>query len=269
MNATMTCERCGQECRRKGPAQKYCEPCRPESMRPHRADKKAVRIARIRPDRNALVEEYMPLAKRVAKAMHAKVHLARSYGTVEYDDLLSGACLGLLNARDNFNPAKSGSFMTLATHAVPGAMIDQMRSESERSRLSIDSEKVIEGVRTRFYAERGRYPTDDELRGAGVTARELDHGRLGKIDRKAVAESVYHQPDEVARADWWTEMCRGLTRTEKVIVLSYFRDGLTMKETGRMLGLCETRVCQLLHPLLARMKQSPRVKRLAECAHAP
>ena len=210
-----------------------------------------------------MVEEHLPLAERVAKSMYTKI-----VGRIDYDDLLSGACIGLLNARDGYDPSK-GEFVTIARRMVPGAMVDQMRSESDRSRLSIDGEKAIEHARTRFYAEHGRYPDDDELRAAGVTAQQLDHGRLGKIDRATVADSVYHQPDDVERADWWLEMCRGLTRTEKVIVLSYFRDGLTMKETGRMLGLCETRVCQLLHPLLARMKQSPRVKRLAECAHAP
>lgn len=223
----------------------------------------AARAARVRPDRNAMVEEHMPLAKRVAKSMYTKI-----VGRIDYDDLLSGACIGLLNARDGYDPSR-GEFVTIARRMVPGAMVDQMRSESDRSRLSIVGEKAIEHARTRFYAEHGRYPTDDELRAAGVTARELDHGRLGKIDRATVADAVYHQPDDVERADWWLEMCRGLTRTEKSIVLMHFRDGLTMKETGRALDLSESRISQLVTSLLERMKQSPRVKRLAECVHAP
>lgn len=263
MNATMTCERCGRHCRRKRAQQKRCDGCR-RRPRVTQEQRNYVRFARIRPDRNDLVVEQLPLAKRVAKDMHARVA-----GKVDYDDLLSGACLGLLSARDNFDPAKSCSFSTLARRAVPGGMVDMMRAESEQSRLQMDGAKSIDAARNRHYAEHGCYPTDDELRAAGVTAKELDHGRLGKIDRAAVADAVYRQPDEAARADWWLEVCRGLTRTEKAVVLGYFRDGLTMKETGRMLGLSETRISQLLPPLLARMKQSPRVKRLAECANGP
>lgn len=217
---------------------------------------------------NAIVVGHLGYAKRQAKNMYARLG-----GSVEYDDLLSGACLGLLAARDKYDPSR-GKFVTLAMRTVPGAMIDDARANSDAARLQMVREKQMERAEQAFYHRHGRKPTDEELQARmGVSSKHwasVEHAaRRGRIDRQSCEEAVYHQPCEAARADWWLEMCRGLTRTEKSIVLMHFRDGLTMRETGQALDLSESRISQLVMALLERLKQSPRVKRLAECAHAP
>lgn len=266
---------CGAKFRKNTNRQKFCDNC----MRPAKWDGAGKQTVRSRermlargvaatPEGNELVLSHLGLAKRAAKKMCLGMHQ-----TVEYADLLSGACLGLLAARDKFDPSK-GKFVTLAMRTVPGAIVDDLRVTGDRVRKQVEAERLLDDTEQRFYHRHGRRPTEDELRaGTGLSrklfARAIHAGRRGRVDRSSIQEAIIRPPDEVARADWWMEMCRDLTRTEKTIILLYFRDGRTLAEIARVLGICKSRVSQVRISLLKRMKESPRVKRLAECAHDP
>lgn len=266
---------CGAAFRKNTNRHKFCDNC----MRPAKWDGAGKQTVRSRArilargaaattEGNELVLTHLGLAKRVAKKMFIGLHQ-----TVEYDDLLSGACLGLLAARDKYDPSR-GKFVTLAMRTVPGALVDDLRATGDRVRKQIEAERLLDDAEQRFYHRHGRRPTEDELRAdtglsRKVFLRVFHAGRRGRVDRSSRQEAVIRPPDEVARADWWTEICRGLTRTEKTIVLLCFRDGRTLAEIAQVLGISESRVSQVRAALMQRMKTSPRVKRLAECAHAP
>ncbi len=223
-------------------------------------------------ERNKLVEKHLGVAKIAAKQLHKRYN-------EEYDDCLSAACIGLIDAAEQFDADKGARFTSFASKRVRGAIIDDIRSTSRIPRLGVERHRVVERARERFFKQHGRQPSEAELfKAAGMTAGDRKNQKpylMGMVNRaegtaKAPRNETFwdslepETPDAgIGRADWWRAACSGLRREEKTIMLLYFRDGLTLKETGRAIGISESGASQKVVALIKRLKTSTVLKRLA------
>lgn len=228
--------------------------------------------------RNALLVAYLPLLRRAAHKLAQRLPAA-----IDEDDLVQEGLQGLLAAIPRFDPARGYKFATFCALRVRGAMIDFLRDTDTASRLTRQRAKQLHAVADELRGTLGRTPSDDELAAAlGVTPSDMltilrDERRaytssLSKpvwetdSERQVLAGDLLtgrasDEPmREARRLERLRQYCRGLNKSERLIVILYHYEGLTMKEIGRTLGLHESRVCQMhgdiLRRIRARMKES-------------
>ena len=223
--------------------------------------------------RNLLVDHYHHLVGITAE------HLRRRLpGAVELDDLVSAGGLGLMNAVETFDRTRAVKFETYCVHRIRGAILDELRRtdwvpRSARSRI----QEVSRAVQS-LEASLGRRPTDGEVAGElgiglevyeklqqtsmppRMTSLEEIH-RGGNDDSEGmrrldmVAAQRAQEPSHRARRrELIRQLTHGLNRTEKLIIVLYHCEELTMKEIGVTLGLSESRVSQMHSLLLTRLR---------------
>jgi RNA polymerase sigma factor for flagellar operon FliA len=230
--------------------------------------------------RNELLERYLPLVRGVAGRVHQKLP-----EQVELDDLVSAGTFGLMVALDAFDPARGVKFETYAGPRVRGAILDELRSMDWVPRLVRHRSNRVERAADALQAESGRAPTEEEL----ADRLGMSAARFAQMHRDAEAVGMYslsrpkyetdsakqvleldaledgREPHPVAQAqkrDLKHFISRGLTRSERLILVLYYYEHMTMKEIGQALEFCESRVSQMHSSILARLKA--RMQRVRE-----
>ena len=218
--------------------------------------------------REVLLLHYTPLLK--GHALRLRAHLP---ALVELDDLISTGTFGLMKAIDAYDPSRGTKFETFCTLYIRGAMLDELRELDWVPRLVRQHEKTLTRAIGQLHAETGRSPTDQELaRRLHISEQQL---ALMRKDRVPVQQGSLSQeaapgehepqlqirdprsPDPRAHLDrhavkeW---VVQGLCREERLIIILYYYEQLTMKEVGATLGICESRVSQLHKEILKRIK---------------
>lgn len=217
--------------------------------------------------RNTLILSYAPMVKYLAsrKARALPAHC-------ELDDLISCGLMALIAAIDRFDPVKGATFEQYAWTRISGAIMDELRRQDWAPRSARRMERQAEEARERWIAREGRSPSDDELAGElKITTQELRQ-RLADIDRadivslNAKVRSADDATTEVGETlesneiELDPEMSllareRGAVLREAIANLTEReRDVLTLvhvhrvggAEIGRMLGVSESRVSQIL-----------------------
>ncbi len=222
--------------------------------------------------RNFLIEKYLELVRFTAERMHMKLP-----SEVEVDDLMSAGLFGLMDAIDAFDPERGVKFETYCTQRIRGAIFDELRAMDWVPRLVRSRTAKVEKVRKQVEMETGRKATDAEIadrlkveksefeklqkdsRPVGVVSLnrkwfETDSSKdVREIDviRDAKQESPVQQ---IQRQDLQTLITKGLSRSERLIVILYYYEEMTMKEIGTTLDLSESRVSQMHSSILARLK---------------
>ena len=222
--------------------------------------------------RNTLVERYLHLVKYNAERIYAKLP-----DEVELDDLISAGIFGLMDAIDAFDLSRGVKFETYCAPRVRGAILDELRSMDWVPRLVRSRAHKLDDVTKRLEAEYGRSASDEEIASRmGVTTDEFI-----KLKRDATAVSTVSlsrkwfetdsQKDvceidvledkrgenplhEIQRRDLRETLVKGLSRAEKLILVLYYYEEMTMKEIGATLDLSESRVSQMHSSILARLK---------------
>lgn len=222
--------------------------------------------------RNQLIEHYLPLVKYNAERIHAKLP-----EEVELDDLISAGIFGLIDAIEAYDPARGVKFETYCAPRIRGQILDELRTMDWVPRLVRSRAHKLEQATHELEVELGRVPTEDELaRHLKLPQREFD-----KLLRDATAVGLislsrkYYQDDsnrdvrevdvledrrvcdpvaEVHKRDIKELVTRGLTRAERLILILYYYEEMTMKEIGLTLGLSESRVSQMHSSILARLR---------------
>ncbi len=224
--------------------------------------------------RNLLAEHYLPLVHREANRLADRVP-----STVQVDDLVSEGLFGLMKAIGDYKPETAGGtrFTTYAPYRINSAMRDYLRSIDPTPRLMRQRARKVADARVRFYQEHGRIPSDEEL-GHGLNLkgealkRWLRDARLpgmsslqapragrgdGRPDDHAALVPDHAAPNPAKQAlrgavkDW---LLRRLDRAERLTVILYYTEGLTMREIGAVLDLSESRVSQMMTSIRARVK---------------
>jgi RNA polymerase sigma factor for flagellar operon FliA len=223
--------------------------------------------------RNLLIEHYKPLVRYTAERLHNKLP-----DKVELDDLISAGTFGLMDAIDAFDPGRGVKFETYCSPRIRGSILDELRSMDWVPRLVRARASQLTKVTQSLKAYLGRKPTEKE------TAEELDINDMDEFNRimrdaNAVGmvslDSKYSEDDgeknireidiirdekssnpliEAQKQDLKGLLTKGLTRAERLIIVLYYYEEMTMKEIGATLDLSESRVSQMHSSIIARLK---------------
>jgi len=219
---------------------------------------------------NELVRTHTALVKRIA--WHLKGRLPAS---VELGDLVQAGMIGLLEAARNYTPARAANFETYAGIRVRGAMLDELRktdwtprSVYRRLRDAMEAMRAIE-------AETGREASEAEIaQRMGITPAEygqimsdasrsrvlsLDEGGDDEDGPKFdISDEHAGTPasrlEEEGRRVALASAIEGLPEREKLLMSLYYDEELNLKEIGAVLGVTESRVCQLHGQALTRLR---------------
>lgn len=235
-------------------------------------DYKKTKNSRIR---EAFINQYAPLVKFVA----GKV-MANMPGSVEFDDLVSFGVFGLMDAVDKFDPAKDVQFKTYAVTRIRGAIYDELRKDDWVPRsIRQKSRELDEGTQS-LEAKLGRTATREEIAehfgislqeyntlalkvsGSSLLSLNETSKRVDESDRTSLLESIESpsslQPDiiiekgEVRRLI--VEAIHELPEKEKMVLVLYYYEDLTLKEIGQVLEVTESRVSQLHTKAITRLR---------------
>jgi RNA polymerase sigma factor for flagellar operon FliA len=219
-----------------------------------------------------LIENYHSIVRRTALVLKAKLP-----GSVDADDLYSAGIFGLVQSLHGFDPNRGIKFETYCLQRIRGAMLDELRDGDWVPRLVRKQASELATIVQAFRSKNGREPTTDELaEKLGVPHAEvetlLDQTRrveIKSIDRKQYetgsgkeVTEIMLVPDKQTDAPGYRQqqldvlraMTRGLGRNERLIIILYYFEQLTMKEIGATLNLSESRVSQMHSALIARLR---------------
>jgi len=223
--------------------------------------------------RNTLVELYLPLVKYNAERIWARLP-----DGVDLDDLISAGVFGLLDAIDAFDLERGVKFETYCVPRIRGAMLDELRTMDWVPRLVRSKHTKLEEARKRLEAELGRPPRAEEMAARlGMTIEDYEKLEgdatavsLVSLNKKWYETDSYKDVREIdiledkkaedpthklQNRDLMRLVTRGLNRNERLIIILYYYEDMTMKEIGATLDLSESRVSQMHSSIVARLQQ--------------
>lgn len=222
--------------------------------------------------RNRLIERYRPLV--VSQTWRVWRRLPNG---VEFDDLCSAGVFGLMDAIDAFDPERGVKFEIFGLRRIHGAIIDELRKMDWVPRLTRSRASKINAAILALEIQLGRPPTIEDL----AARLELSVGELEKLMQKAEALGLislhkkWYETDgqegveeldlledrkgedptlRLRQADLLRLATRGLNRNERLLIVLYYYEGITMKQIGATLGLSESRVSQMHTDLIQRLR---------------
>ena len=223
--------------------------------------------------RNQLMERYFPLVKYNGERIWQRLP-----DGVELDDLISAGVFGLMDAITAYDLSRGVKFETYCVPRIRGAMLDELRSMDWVPRLVRSKASKLNDATKKLEAKLGRAPTQIEL----AERLELSIKELEKMIRDANAVNLislnkkWYETDSykdvreidiledkkgedptrrVAKNDLMRLVTKGLNRNERLIIILYYYEELTMKEIGMTLDLSESRVSQMHSSIVQRLQQ--------------
>ena len=228
-------------------------------------------------DREHMIRQYVPLVRRLAHHMIAKLP-----PNVELDDLIQVGMIGLSEALTRYEAAQGVQFETFATQRIRGAMIDELREGDWMSRGSRKSQKDIERALRRVEQKLGRVPKESEIaEELGMTLADYqdllgkvrgtqlvyledmggssddDEGFLDRHLGDADADPMERLRDSRLRQAL-VDAIKTLPEREQYVMSMYYEKDLNLKEIAAVLGVTESRVCQLHSQSIARLRAKMR-----------
>ena len=212
--------------------------------------------------------EHAPLVKRIA------CHLTgRLPNNVQFDDLVQAGLIGLLEAASNYDASQGASFETYAGIRIRGAMIDEVRRNDwvPRSvhRKARDAAKALQEAETKV----GPQATDTQIAALmGVTLAEYQkilqdaagHRLLSIDDDNGVFDGLQIDDDEysdpyrgVEMSDYREQLSEAVAKLpekERLVMGMYYERDMNLKEIGAVLGVSESRICQIHGQAVIRLK---------------
>lgn len=222
--------------------------------------------------RNRLMEQYLPLVKYNGERIWARLPEG-----VDLDDLISAGLFGLMDAINAFDLSRGVKFETYCVPRIRGAMLDELRTMDWVPRLvRSKASKLAEATKT-MEAQLGRHPTDQELaEHMGLSIKELEKMILDanavnliSLNKKWYETDSYKDVREIdiledkksvdptrriQKNDLMRLVTKGLNRNERLIIILYYYEELTMKEIGATLDLSESRVSQMHSSIVQRLQ---------------
>jgi RNA polymerase sigma factor for flagellar operon FliA len=232
--------------------------------------------------RNILIEFHMPLVRMIAERL-----LQTLPKSIDVDDLTSAGVFGLMDAIDGFDLARGIKFKTYCTTRIRGSILDELRSQDWVPRLVRLKAHRLEKTLRQLEGQLGRDPNAHELATAmGMTINELqateseanaktifslsekwddsdDEKEMEKVEILADRRGV-DPVQAIQQRDLMDTITRNLTKKERLIVIMYYYEGLTMREIGEIMQLTESRVCQIHSNVMARLKAQLDRRELAQ-----
>jgi RNA polymerase sigma factor for flagellar operon FliA len=222
--------------------------------------------------RNRLIEHYLPLVKYNGERIWQRLP-----DGVELDDLISAGVFGLMDAINAFDMGRGVKFETYCVPRIRGAMLDELRSMDWVPRLvRSKASKLNESLKT-LEAALGRTPNENELaEHMGISVAEMEKliadanaVNLISLNKKWYETDSYKDVREIdiledkkgedptrriQKSDLMRLVTKGLNRNERLIIILYYYEEMTMKEIGATLDLSESRVSQMHSAIVSRLQ---------------
>ncbi len=223
--------------------------------------------------RNRLIERYLPLVRYNGERIWQRLP-----DGVELDDLISAGVFGLMDAIDAFDMERGVKFETYCVPRIRGAMLDELRCMDWVPRLVRSKASKLNAAMRKLENRLGRAPTEVELAAQlEITVPELEKMvndanavNLISLNKKWYETDSYKDVREIdiledkkgedptrriQKNDLMRLVTKGLNRNERLIIILYYYEELTMKEIGATLDLSESRVSQMHSSIVARLQQ--------------
>src|SRR5215207_5546412 len=208
--------------------------------------------------RREYAAKFFPYIEKVARRLARRLP-----AHVEIDDLISSGVIGLMEAAERFDPKRVDRFEAFAEFRIRGAMLDDLRARDTLSRDMRRLSNELRDATRRLEAQLGRTPDHEEIaKRLGVGVDEL-YARQQKLSGSSVVGIDDAGPDLLERTGDQTaddpfeiasrrEMLQrlvsgigGLPEKMQQVLSLYYCDNLNLKEIGAVLGVTESRVCQI------------------------
>jgi len=222
--------------------------------------------------RNRLLEHYLPIVKYTAERVYARLP-----AEVDVNDLISAGIFGLMDAVNAFDRGRGVKFETYCAPRIRGAILDELRSLDWVPRLVRNRAHKLSEARHSLEAQLGRKPNEKELakelrlpmkefrklrRDANAVGMVSLNRKWFETDSNKDIREIDVQEDHrsinpfttVQQKDIKDLVTRGLSRAERLIVILYYFEEMTMKEIGDTLDLSESRVSQMHSAILGRLR---------------
>ena len=223
------------------------------------------------PEKNEYVTRYSPLVKRMAH--HLLSRLPRS---VQLDDMIQAGMIGLMEAASRFRDDQGAQFETFAARRIRGAMLDELRQNDWLPRGMRKAQRKIESALSALEQRLGRPPSENEI-AAELKLSLADYQTL--LQEAHGAQLFYYddfsggddehfldrnqaegQPDPAQMLQdsrfkaSLAKSIETLPEREKLLMGLYYEQELNFREIGEVLGVTESRVCQLHAQAITRLR---------------
>lgn len=227
------------------------------------------------PEREEFLMHYVPLVKMLVLRVVARLPKGQ-----DVPDLIGEGVLGLIDAVNRFDPRRRIPFGVYARQRIRGTILDRLREADPLPRSARDRDDQIRRLR----GDPGQPRSQEEIAAAlGVPLKKLqrslpapvifslDAGGAGAVDHRGEegAAGLAAEPRESEdplgallareREELLRRSVAALPERERQLMSLYYVDELTMKEVGEVLGITESRVCQIHRRALARVRRKLRL----------
>ncbi len=225
--------------------------------------------------RDELIMHYAPLVRMVVGRLGIP-----STSVLEAGDLLSYGMIGLINAVDRYDPSRGVRFEAFATARIRGAVIDQLRALNWMPRAAVGRVRQIEGAMAKLEQQLGRPASELEVAGelavsltryrqmlmeAAITVLSLDtplitlmqedvFPTLGELLEDQATPGPAEQLEMKEQLALLAAALNYLPERERLLLAMYYQEELTMKEISKVMGVSESRVCQLHMQAIMRLR---------------
>jgi RNA polymerase sigma factor FliA len=213
--------------------------------------------------RDQLITEYLPYVKRIVHRI--AVHLP---STIDIEDLMNVGVIGLIQAVDRYDPRRDNKFMTYAVFRIRGAVLSELRSRDFLSRANRRKIRELENIQLKLEQKLGREVEDIEVAQVlGVDIEQVHRtkqlsgisfisfeelGFASKDEKEKLINYLVDSDDDALTLTRLKELksavalaIEQLPEKERLVISLYYLDELTMKETGKVLNVTESRVSQI------------------------
>ncbi len=232
--------------------------------------------------RDQLISEYLPYVKRIVQRL--AVHLP---STVDIDDLMNVGVIGLIQAVDRYDPRRDNKFMTYAIFRIKGAVLSELRARDFLSRSNRRKIRELESAYQRLEQKLGREVDDKEIaQELGIELEQVyrtkqmssisfvsleELGVSSKDEKEKLMNFLANNEEDALNLtklkelkEALAEAIKQLPEKERLVVSLYYLDELTMKETGKVLGITESRVSQIHSQAIMHLRSKLRKQKLLE-----
>ena len=217
------------------------------------------------------VKKFAPLVKRIAYHL-----MARLPASVHVDDLIQAGLIGLMDAAENYDDAQGAQFETYAVQRIRGSMLDELRHADWLPRTARKTLRQIDATINKLEQKNQRVPNEVEV--AKEMNVELSHYQQMLLDARGHQLLYYEDLQDSDDADFFERHVPGntgdplqmledenfrkalveaigtLPEREKQMMGMYYEQELNLREIGKVLGVSESRVCQLHSQAVARLR---------------
>lgn len=222
--------------------------------------------------RQRLILEYLPEVRYIARHVHSRLP-----PHVPFEDLVHAGVLGLIDSVEKFDPSKNVQLKSYACYRIRGAILDSLRGLDWGPRRLRKQARGIEQARNELLAKLGRLPSEPEVAAhLGVDLSELQrviaelstlrmeslepqqechgNGDAPALRSNRTGDDPFALCVQLETAQLLREAIESLDERERRALTLYYLEERTMKEVGKVLEVCESRVSQIVSGALAELR---------------